>query len=790
MVRKLKSRLHYILLIAVLALGMTPVQAQTTISADEAVALAREKQAAGDADGSFIYIDQALPMRSFTTNFSPEKWAEVVILKAKAYAMKYDWQKAIKVGLDAYFVLKSNPKGETYAETMHSLATFYAGRGRMDDNVIAINYARMAMNQYGKRTIGYFTCVNDLAYYYMLSGYQEDAQTMAEDAIRYGTNLYAENNNTLEKLLWEKATSIAELDSREAYGLACTYALATINSMELHGDTLSNDYLRRLIKTAGYYFQRREFTNEIPILLKAAPAAKNISGENSLEYVDCLRKLALAYNHNANELKNNKKRQDEYKANWELSEQYEGLAREILINTNLIDEIRTEQIPLVSNRALELHKEGKLADAIRYETIAYELNGKYGNLHGKAHSASNLSIFNHDNKNNEASITFAREAVEMYDTLTYDNAHQKELAQLAYHTAALYFHNNKEDQSAVKYSSKSIAILEEMGDTLSKVYPTALRNMGIYYSSLGDRANAAKYDQLYQKADAIVNAHTNEQQLADIDKNVKGKKNKQKAKEELALAAQNKIYTQESVLEEWNRLVNAQEEDAIHEYYKKTIETQRNVLLQNYPELSVEKRQAAWNAIRTKDPVSDPIEYANTLAYAHAYNDSLIVDTWNAFIFDDGVADFIRTGEASRITRTWKEIHNEMEAGTLLIRFFITPTEENINPYSAFLLKKEWEKPKIVAQVFTESEVLPISFNDGTTVAEKLMSPEGRERVISDYRVGKMIWDYILKSVPDMASVTKITYKTVGMLNDLDPAELCVKANDKKMKEKYSMTRF
>lgn len=781
------KNLQYILLSLALLLGYGQIKAQSEDTSDEAVAMARQKIAEGDADGAFTYIDIALPMRTFCTPFSLQRWAEVVNLKASAYALKYDWQKAIKVGQDAYLALRSNPKGIIYAETMYNLASFHAGRAHEDDNAIAINYARAAREQFGRKSIGYFSCVNDLAYYYMRSGYQEDAQSMAADAIRYGAELF-EDNKELEKQLWSKATSFAELDNREAYDLACTYALATIGSMENNADSTSHEYVRRLIKTAGYYFQRREFPNEITMLLKAAPAAKTVMGEQSLEYVDCLRKLALAYNHHANELSNTGRKKDSEasKQAWEQTEYYEGLAREILISTNRLDEIRTPQIPLISNQAMKLHSEKKLDDAIRYEQVAYVLYSKYNNMNGKAHSASNLSMFYNDKQNNDSVLKYAHEAVEIYDTLKLESKHEMELAQTAYHTAALYFHNAKDDASAIKYSLKSIAILEESGDTLDSSYPLALHNIVIYYSSIGNKEKMAYYDAIYQKADKMVEEYTQQKQLADINKNVKGRKNKQKAREELELAAQNKTFTQEMVLENWSRVVNASEVEDIHSYYQKVIEGQRQVILQDFPSMSKEEQQKTWGTIRKRD-ATDYIEYAYTLAYSYSYNDSIVCDTWNALILDDGVNDFLRTGDKASVSRTWKDVQQQLDDNTLLIRFFITMTSDNANPYSAFLLRKGWTSPKATS-TFYESEITPISYADGTTVMEKMMTPEGKAKVISDHRVGKMIWDYILKAVPDMESVKTIKYNVVGLLKELDPGQLCTEEGNP-MNKKYSMIK-
>lgn len=760
-----------------MALGSRPTMAQTsTDETAEYVRQAREAQSRGDADASFTFIDKAYEARCFAKPFNADAWAEVVTLKAMAYGMKYDWDKAIKIGTDAFIMLQSTPHSTQFAETLYDLATFYAGRGGQGDFEKAIGLATTAKEYFNKRSRSYFACGNDLAYYYMFIGRPTEAQEMAKNAIKSGEVVFSNDLPGLAKELWSKAEDFSEL---EEYEMAETYALSTIGLMVKSGDTLTTDYVHRLVKIAGYFFQQRDFNNEIVYLETAAPVAQKVRGPESKEYVDILRKLALAYNHKANDIRDQRKLKDIYDASLKESERYEDLAREILIKTNRLDEIRVPQLPLISNSALKFYNAGEIEKAIKYELIAAELCEKYNERIFLANSYSHLSTFYDKTKEPDKSLEYGEKSVAIYDQEDSINVFK----QMTYNNYSIYLHNAGKDQEALKYGLKSAACLEQLGDTISDLYAKTLNNLSIYYDALGMKKESIDYA---ARASSVRVASVESENAAILASINSKKKKKNKAAEPIKLKTV--VIDRNMVIQEWNRAVYADNNNdvvALHEAYGNAIRMQRQLFIEKYSNVvenaTVDLRRAEWNA---QKPIFD---FASTLAYSYALSPELVKEAWNAMLMADGMDKFIQTGDTTFISKNLKTLQEELSAETAVVRFFTTETDKGIG-HSALVIRKDWEQPRAIVPLFTEKEIFPISFSDGSTVPDLLPTPEGRRRVMTEPRVGSFILEPVISALGDLSTISEVRYHPEGMLLDLDPAEFFIDEN-KPVRSLFRMTK-
>lgn len=783
--KALTSNIYSIVMAVLMTCCALPAVAQTAASAEEQVAIIREKLESGDYNGSFQYIDEALMTRSFEKPFSPVAWAEVVGLKAQAYSQKYDWQKAIKVGLDAYTMLFSaDPKLKSsktfeavYSEILYRLSTYYAGRGRATDYSKAIRFALMARDNFSKKSRLYFACTNDLALYYLMVDNVKEARNMAKDAVKIGADVYADDKDALAKILWEKSQDMAEI---EEYDMAITYSQACIALFGASEKVDSLEHVRRLTRLAGYYFQERDFPNEIFTLHRAEPIASELGQEGLTENINVLRKLALAYNHRANEIKEekDKKLKEEFKEDMSKYEHYENVSRELLIQANRYAEIRREQLPLVSNTALDFFNAGELQQAVKYESIACQLNEQYGDKFGLAHSCSNLATFYAKIGDDDNCLKYGTQAVDLYDDIEENTLHK----QLAYNNVALYMHNNGMVEDAIKYGLKSIEVIEALGDSVSDIHARALANLSVYYAAIGETEKAAEYSKrsASMKVASLKKSNEDAREMAQAAiANAKGRKNKKAAREAANNLVDKKLEINTNlIVQTWNIAMNAHNNgniEALTRSYGYVLAMLRRYQLDKYPDLTTEERRKDWDNNKAF------YDFANIAAYSYADNDSLAMCSFDALLAEKHANAIIATPDSQHIMRTWKTVQEQLSDDEAIVWFFTTPVEGNVLPHSALLLRKGWDAPKSLAPLYNKSNILNIDFfirnedgsNTHTFLRDIIDTPEGLNTINTDSRVGDFIWGNILQTL-GTSSLKTIRLHTAGYLDTLDPTRLTI----------------
>ena len=727
-------------------------------NADSLIAKARELQESGDAESSLSLLNQALEIRTFAPSATLEQWAEVVNMQAVSYSMKYEWLKAIKICYDAYRRIIQNPRSRQYAISLYNLATFYAGQGNEGDYEKAILYALQANEKFDRNTRRYFDGLNNLVYYYILNNDEDRAMDIIDRAITSGEPVFKDDPREYTKQLWKGAKSIAEL---EKYTVALEYGKATLNVMEQNGMNNTREYFRRLISVAGYYYQLRDFRSEISILEKAMPVAQSVSGDESRDYVDCLRKLALAYNHQANDVRD-KKDKKEYEHCREQNEHYEDLSREILIRTGRLAEIRTYQIPLISNKASELYKQNKFDEAIKYELIAYQLYEGSNSKPDLARTGNNLGIYYYENQDLPNALKYGRIATDLYDGIEASSRNKG----MAYNNMSLFYHDNGQAKEAVDYSLKSIKAFEQAGDTLSDLYIKALGNAGVYYHEVGDDRNAAIYS---ERSVAVQNAQFEARQNAEkAAAEAQAKKRRKKKNDQPApVQAAKPVMDNNAVTVQWNRAIYAQGEAEIHEAYSKAISFQREAFFLLFPTLpSDTARREEWEKRKFI------YDYAETLAFSYAENDSIVSDAYNAILIREGMPRFVQSLDTAAVMRSWQDVTLGLDSTAAVVHFFYIPTENKGDAYSAIILRSGWTAPRIVKQLFTDYDLQFLTYGEeDQPFAELVKSADGRKQIAADPRLGRMVWTRVLDAIGDVQS---IRYTTTRLLNDVDPARLSI----------------
>ena len=715
-------------------------------------------QESGDAESSLTLLNQALEIRTFAPSATLEQWAEVVNMQAVSYSMKYEWLKAIKICYDAYRRLTQNPRSRQYAISLYNLATFFAGQGNEGDYEKAIQYVLQANEKFDKNTRPYFNGLNNLVYYYTLNNDEDNAMDIIHRAISSGEQVFKGNPHEYAKQLWKGAKSIADL---EKYMIALEYGKATLNVMEQNDMNNTREYFRRLISVAGYYYQLRDFRNEISILEKAMPVAQTMAGDESREYVDCLRKLALAYNHLANSIREQKNKK-EYDHCREQNEHYEDLSRDILIRTGRLAEIRTYQIPLISNKANELYKQNKFDEAIKYELIAYQLYEESNSKTDLARTGNNLGIYYYENQDLPNALKYGRIATSLYDSVEAGSRNKG----MAYNNMSLFCHDNGQAKDAVDYSLKSIKAFEQAGDTLSELYIKALGNAGVYYHELGDDKNAAIYS---ERSVAVQNAQFEARQNAEkAAAEAQARKKRRKKNEQAATVQIEKpVMDNNTVTVQWNRAIYAQGEAEIHEAYSKAVSYQREAFFLHFPTLpSDTARREEWEKRKFI------YDYAETLAFSYATNDSIVSDAYNAILIRDGMPRYVQSLDTAAIMRSWQDVAQELDSVTAVVHFFYIPTDNKGDAYSAIILRNGWTAPRVVKQLFTDYDLKFLTYGEeDIPFTEVIKSADGRKQVADDPRFGRMVWTRVLEAIPGALT---IRYTTTRLLNDLDPARLSI----------------
>ena len=740
--------------------------------ADTLIARARELQESGDAESSLSLLNRALELRSFSPSATLEQWAEVVNMQAVSYSMKYEWLKAIKTCYDAYRRLIQDPKSRQYAVSLYNLATFHAGQGEEHDYEQAIMYALQANEKFDKNTRYYFNGLNNLVYYYIMNGDEDKAMDLVTRAISSGEQVFDGNPREYTKQLWKGAKSIAEL---ERYALALEYGKATLNVMEQNDMTGSREYIRRLVSVAGYYYQLRDFRGEISILEKAVPVVQTVAGDESRDYVDCLRKLALAYNHLANDVRD-KKNKKEYDECREKNEHYEALSREILIRTGRLAEIRTYQIPLISNKANELYNQNKFSEAIRYELIAYQLYEAENSKADMARTSNNLGIYYYESQDLDNALKYGRIATDIYDASEVGSRNKG----MAYNNMSLFCHDKGLAKEAVNYSLKSIKAFEQAGDTLSDLYIKALGNASVYYHEVGDDKNAAVYS---ERSVAVQNAQFEAQKQAEQAAAEVGAKKKRHKKSELAAPAQTAkpSIDNNTVTVQWNRAIYAQDEAEIHEAYSKAITFQRAAFFAHFPTLpSDTARLEEWQKRKFI------YDYAETLAFSYDQNDSIVSDAYNAILIREGMPRYAEQLDSAAVMRSWQYVAQNLDSASAVVHFFYIPTDNKGDAYSAIILRSGWAAPRVVKQLFTDYDLGFLTYGADEQPLKLLVeTPEGRRQIAADPRFGRMVWTRILDGI---GNATHLRYNTTRLFERLDPGSLSVDP-DTPISRRYKLTK-
>lgn len=750
-----------------------PVCAQTEDFAftDSLVRQATELQEMGNADESLKLLGQALEIRSFLPSSTSDQIAEVINLQAWAYAMKYDWNKALKLGFDAYMLSGDNAdKSIQYPTSLGILASCYAGRGNAGDYEKAIAFLSRARDRWDSKSEGYFRCLNELVYYNILNNNEGEAASLLERAIKSGEQVYKDNPQKYISELWKVSANISEL---EVHGFAIEYGKAVLRIMEQNNMTRSKDYIRRTLKVAGHYYQQRKFDNEIAMLETVVPICKEVVGETDKYYVDVLRKLALAYNHLSNEIRGEKRKQEEYEKYRALNEKYEGEARNILIRTGQLDEIRTYQIPLISREARELYDKKEYEKAITMEKTAYTLYTSEKDTLGIARTSSNLSNYYYSNMDKENALKYGKISVDTYDKIPEQSRNKG----LAYSNMSNLIHGNGDAKGALDYTLKAIESFKQINDTLTSTYSKILGNASVYFHEVGDDRNAALYSQLSGNIQSSIltvatTAKTDEKQSK------KNSKNKKKADVSVPVV-QTIVYNDDMATIQWNRTVYAQSADEKHDAYSKTIGVQRKVFCQDFAGIEVQERQRRWDDRRFI------FDHAEVVAFENVENDSLVMDAYNAYLIRQGMPQFVQTADTVHISVDCNSVSSQYDDSTIVVDFFMVSTSNRGNTYSAFVTRGGG-KTIVVRQLFTDYDLKFLEYDDGLKIVDMLEGEEDRQRVIDDARFGTMVWKRIFDSV---GAVKNIVYRPVGLLDVLDPSMLRME-DDTPLKSKFTFKKM
>lgn len=733
---------------------------------------ARELQKLGDAEKSLTYLNQALEMASFEPTPNPEQIAEIINLQAMSYSMKFEWTKAIKLGQNAIRRLGKLQQSAIFPELFYSLASYYAGRGSKDDYEVALRYILRCRELVSGQSVDYFRCNNNMVFYYMMSNQHTQAMTIVEDAIRGGNRIFGKDKEAYIKELWRYASMFSEQDD---YELATYYAKSCLNIMEQNGMTLTKEYVNRTINLAGFYYQKRDFLNEINTLTKIVDVAKEMDGDESTNYVNCLRKLALAYNHQAHEVRG-KHSKEEYENCMQKNEYYEGLSREILIRTGNIYEIRSYQIPLISNQAHELFAEKKYADALRYEQIAYTLYKLEKDSVSIARTCNDIANFYYNSDQNlDSALTYSKLSVDMYDKIARNSRGKG----LAYHNMGVYTHAKGNINEALDYQLKAINVFEQIGDTASTIYVNALGNAGVYNEETGNSELARYYSYRSSIAQERSIQRSKKEALAQISKLPRKKR-----KSAVLALNQKKEVNNNMVVVQWNKAMYAENASDIHDGYGKALSFQRELLIQILPDMDESSKKAEW------DKQKYVTDYAENLAFSYSREDSLVIDAFNALILRDCMTEYLNNNDINTLKKDWHSVADSLDESTALVRFFLLPTSNKGDAYSAFVLCKGWTAPKIIRQLFTDSDLDILNYEPKGNFRSLFESQSGKALIASEGRFGRMIWNDIFAVFP--SSIKSILYRStgIGILDSFDPATYSIDEHKLPINNDYKLKKF
>lgn len=738
---------------------------------EELVAEARELQGLGNAENSLPLLNQALEMASFAEQRNVGQIAEILSLKGMSYSMKFEWAKAIKLGESAIRTIGLTRNVNQFPEVLYNLASYYAGRGSEGDYEKALNYIIKSRDLFDKRSRMAFYCNNNIVYYYVLSNQSDMAYSLVEDAVKSGVKVFADDRASYIKELWNYATMMSELDN---YRLATYYANACLRAMEEDSMSHSIDYVRRTIKLAGFYYQQRDFLNEINTLTNIVQISKEMDGEESTNYVDCLRKLALAYNHQANEVRD--KRKDEYEQCMQQNEHYEELSREILIRTGNIYEIRTYQIPLISNQANQFFAEKKYPDAINYEQIAYTLYKKENDSINVARTANNLAnyYYNYTHKADSA-LVYSTISVDIYDK-TVRNTRNKGLA---YHNMGIYSHASGNLPVALQYQLKAVKTFELAGDTLTANYVNALGNAGIYSKESGNLQQAGYYSLRSAEVQEKAVSYARKEAQAMISRLPRKQR-----KAALAALEQKPKVNSKMVIPYWNKAMTVEAADEVHDAFSKAESIQRDVFIQDFPDMDAAARQATWDKHRYV------FDYAETLAFSYHSDDALVIDAFNALLVRDAMPEFIGSANPELLTKDWKAVADGLDDGTALVRFFLLNTSNMGDAYSAFVLCKGWSAPRVAYQLFTDADLDLLNYDPLGGFKRLFDTESGRTLIANEGRFGRMVWKGILAQFAPAITTIKYHSSGIGILDTFDPSTYALEEKQDAISGKYKMVKF
>jgi CHAT domain-containing protein len=418
------------------------------------ISMARRAAMKGQTDKAIEIQNEVVEVRGTAPDCTFLQWSSAMSDLASFYSQKGDYTKAIAIGDEALAMLekKIGKKHQYYNITLANQAAFYAARGQKGDIQTAVALGKTAVDGLKKSTPEYVNALNALAIYYSQSGDRVNAAKVSEQ-------VKAEARKTMRNDMTAYASMMNSWAVQRAntgnYEEAIAFANLAKEGFERSGYAHTLVYTKLLSNMATLYKHVQNYTEAAKLLETAMNIIEQIAGKTHPDYLRCTTDLATVY-----------------KASGDLSKA-DALANETDASVVVSNE---KSARALSRQGAVFASNGNYTRAIEHEQKAYAFFAERGDKLGMAQSMGYLASYYDKDGDRATALEKAEASLNLFretgsDTIFY--------AQALNNTAIICF-NAAQFDKATDYGRQARRLYEEKGDTLTAIYARILSNDALF----------------------------------------------------------------------------------------------------------------------------------------------------------------------------------------------------------------------------------------------------------------------------------------------------------------------
>ena len=657
----------------------------------------------------------------------------------------------LQAAADAYKRAKENGK---YATALCQMAVYYKYRGAPGDAEREEECYETAFPHVDKGTPEYLSVAARMINAYNEQGKSSKASKLAKQMQKSGKKVSQKDPIRYADFLL--SASVAEANNGD-YAQALAYAEEAIGIYEDASHTSDHNYAVLLKNAADCQFNQQHYKEALALYEKAKPLLLQTEGEGGKVYQGCFQQLIAT-----NARLGNSDLAQEY-SQQQQEQIYTGVTDTTTLNyANTLatqaqmqaDMGNYQEAAAWGQRALQRYE--ARGDSLQQALMLYSLSNYYTHLgqqqRADSLSALSLQLSHRRGYSQTEADALNQQAMSLYRKGQYsqaDGIYQQALsilreANLSTSTAyASILTNRALCQSALNAPKSAISLTREALDLQTSILGPEhgdnvmlLYNLAMYYHRTGQMDSVANF---YHRAITLqtrqVRNNFSFQSTRQREQFWQGKNylyqtaplfatSPDKASPALLADIYNaQLFTKGILLNseiDFRRLLQQSADKTVLSQYDE-LQALRAELQQCYEAKAGEGK----NRIPELQRRIEKLEYA-IVKQCKAYGDF----TQNLSLTSDSVLRAMRPGEAAV-----EFLEADITYGGKPDRLFL-----------ALILRPEWKAPR-ACRLFFRSEMEELGYPAGVSVSQLLSKPDWQNKIYSDSRLGRLVWDNLIKEI-------------------------------------------